>query len=122
MDLYLSIFIHHKEDDYYKPVRVGAFWSTNYIVYKSNGDRYKTLSVENYLDKTRPPYSKYIINNIKKSDTCKSQLTIAISSISSINSDEEREMHSKSDNIKIMINDKADEVIEKLFQPFVSRY
>ena len=31
-------------------------------------------------------------------------------------------MHSKSDSIEIMINDKADEVIEKLFQSLLSRY
>ena len=30
-------------------------------------------------------------------------------------------MHSKIDNIEIMINDKADEVIEELFQSFLSR-
>ena len=31
-------------------------------------------------------------------------------------------MHSISDNIEIMINDKSDEVIEKLFQLLLSRY
>ena len=31
---------------------------------------------------------------------------------SSIDNDEERVMHSKSDNMKIMINDEADEVIK----------
>ena len=30
--------------------------------------------------------------------------------------------HSKSDSIEIMINDKADEVIEELFQSILSRY
>ena len=30
--------------------------------------------------------------------------------------DEEPIMHSKSDNIEIMINDEADEIIEELFQ------
>ena len=35
---------------------------------------------------------------------------------------EEHVMHSKSDKIEIMINDKADEVIEELFQSFLSRY
>ena len=30
--------------------------------------------------------------------------------------DEEREMHSKSDNIEIMMNDETDEVIEELFE------
>ena len=31
-------------------------------------------------------------------------------------------MHSKSDNIEIMINDKADEAIEEIFESFLSRY
>ena len=31
-------------------------------------------------------------------------------------------MHSKSDNMKIMINDEADEVIEELFDSFKNRY
>ena len=34
-----------EEENYHKPVRVGTFWSNNYIEYKSNGDRNKTLSV-----------------------------------------------------------------------------
>ena len=35
--------------------------------------------------------------------------------------DEEHVMHSKSDNVEIMINDKADEVIEKSFQSLLYR-
>ena len=35
---------------------------------------------------------------------------------------EEHVMHSKKDNIEIMINDKVDEVIEKIFQSHFSRY
>ena len=31
-------------------------------------------------------------------------------------------MHSKSDNKKAIINDKADEVIEELFESFLNRY
>ena len=45
----------------------------------------------------------------------KIQLTIAKNFISSIDNDEECTMHSKSDNIEIMINDEADEVIKQLF-------
>ena len=36
--------------------------------------------------------------------------------------DEERVMHSKSDNIEIMTNDEADEVIEELFKSLLNRY
>ena len=36
--------------------------------------------------------------------------------MSSKDNDEERVMHSKSDNMEVMINKKADEVIGELFQ------
>ena len=35
----------HEGEVYYKPVRIGNFWSNNYIEYESNGDRNKTLSI-----------------------------------------------------------------------------
>ena len=88
-------------------------WIKNYIEYESNGDRNKTLLVEEYLNKIIT-YLKDI-NNLRKSDTCKIQLIIAINSISSKYNDEAHVMDSKSDNIEIMANDKADEVIEELF-------
>ena len=45
----------------------------------------------------------------------KIQLTVANNFISSIDNDKKRVMHSKSDNIEIMMNDKADELIGKPF-------
>ena len=69
------------------------------------------------------------INNLKKSDTCKIRLTIAINVISSKDNDEEPVMHSKSDNVEIMINDKADikelygkKVVAELFKPLIKKY
>ena len=59
-----------KKEDYYRPVRVGNFWSRNYIEYESNNDKTKTLSIGEYLNKIRPSL-KDIINNLKKSDTRK---------------------------------------------------
>ena len=108
-------------EDYYKPVRIGNFWSRNYIEYESNGDRNKTLSIEEYLNKIRP-YLKNIKNNLRKSGTCKFQLTIAIKFMSFKDNGEERIMVSKSDNIEIMSHDKPDETIEDLFESILSRY
>ena len=51
------------------------------------------------------------MNNLKKSDTQKIQL-ITNNLISSIDNDEEHVVHSKSDNIEIIISDEADEVIK----------
>ena len=103
-----NLFENEEEENYCKPVRLSNFWSNNYIEYRSNGDRNKTLSVEEYLNKTRP-YLKDIINNLKKSDTV--QLTITINFIySTDDNDKEGEMYSKSYNIEIMMNNEADEV------------
>ena len=106
-----NLFEHGEEKDCYKPVRESNFWSNNYIEYKSKGNRNKTVSIEEYLNKIRL-YLKDIINNLKKPDTWKIQLTIANNSVSSIDDDEECVIHSKSDNIEIMINDETDEFIK----------
>ena len=52
----------------------------------------KTLSFEGYLNKIRP-YSKGIVNNLKKSDTWKIQLTATNNFISSIDKGEVHLMH-----------------------------
>ena len=78
------------------------------------------MSVQ-YLNKIRS-YLKDIINNLKKSDTCKIQLKIAINFTSSKDNYEECVMHWKSDKIEILINEKVDEVIEKLFESLLNRY
>ena len=61
------------------------------------------------------PYLKDIIDNFKTSDTWKIQIIIEINFISSKDSNEEHAEHSKSDNKEIMINGKADEVVEDFF-------
>lgn len=61
---------------------------------------------------------KDIINNLKIFVTWKIQLTSAINFLSSKDTDEESLMHSVSDNIETMINDKADQVIEELLNYF----
>ena len=60
--------------------------------------------------------------NFQKFDTWKNQLTMAINFISSKDVDEERVMHSKSDNIEFMRYDNENEVVNKRFEPPLSRY
>ena len=83
----INLFQHEEEENYCKPVRVGNFWSNNYLEFESNGDRNKTLSIEEHLNKIRI-YLRDVINNLKKSDKWKTQLTIAINFISSKDDDE----------------------------------
>ena len=49
-----------------KPTRVGNFRSNNYIEYESNGDRNKTLSIEEYLNKNKL-FLKDITKNLENS-------------------------------------------------------
>ena len=119
--------------NYYKSVTVGNVWSNNYIQYKSNnGDEKKTLSSEKHVNKIKP-YLNDIINNLKKSDQVsdfnqlilillKIQSTVTINFFSLKDKDEESAMHSKTDNIEIMINDKVDEVIVELFKSLHNSY
>ena len=55
---------------------------------------------------------KFIINDLKKSDTWKIQPTIAINFISSKYTSKEHVMHSKSDKMEIMIYYRGDVVIK----------
>ena len=108
-----NIFDHEKEEEYYyKPVRV-SIWSINYTEYEGNGDRNKTLSVVECLNKTRSNL-KDIINNLRKSDTWKVQLTIENNFISPEDNGENRVIHSKSENVEIMDNDEEGEVFDLL--------
>ena len=52
----------------------------------------------------------------------KIQLTTAINFISSKDSDKTRTMHTKSNNVEIMIGSETDEIIEDLFESFLQKY
>ena len=68
------------------------------------------------------PYLSNIINNHKTQGKWKIQLTIAISYISSKDSDDTRIMRYKSDNIEIMMGSETGETIEELFESLLQEY
>ena len=70
------------KEDNYKPVRIGNALSSNYIEYKSSGDKDKTLSNNDYLDETKP-YLSDIINDHKAEGEWKIHLTVAVNFFSS---------------------------------------
>ena len=75
--------LFESKEDYYEPIRIGNVFSNNYMNMKvSNGDKGKTLSIEEYLDKIGP-YLGSMINNLKTQGEWKLQLTIVINFFSS---------------------------------------
>ena len=117
----IKTLFEQEEKDYYKPIRVDNFWSNNCIEYESSGDENKNLSVKEYLDKIKH-YLRDIIVNLQKFDTCKTQLTNAITFISFKVVDEEHVIHSKINDIELMPCDNENEVANELFESLRSRY
>ena len=63
-----------------------------------------------------------MINNHKARGEWKIQLSMKINFVYSKDNNETRVIHTKSDNIEIMIGTEADDVINELFKSFVKRY
>ena len=134
-----NLFNQSADKDYYKPIKTKSAFNDNYIEYESNGDKDKNLSAKKYLNMIRP-YLSDIINDYKAFKNLKVhlgnevsdyetqfgkwkiQLTISINFISSKDSDETHNMHTKSNNIEIMVGSETDEIIEELFKSLLKRY
>ena len=68
------------------------------------------------------PYLGDIINNHKNQGEWKIQLSTLNNFTSSKDSDEIRNMHTKSDKTKIMLGSETHEIIEKLFESLCQKY
>ena len=87
------------------------------------GDKDKNLSNKEYLDMIRP-YLSVIINDHKNQGEWTIQLTMAINFISSKKYSDEtpRTMHTKSDNIEIIMGSQTGEIIEERFKSLLQKY
>ena len=126
------------DEDYYKPIIAKSAFDGSYFRYESRGDKGKNLSIKKYFNMIKP-YLSDVINNHKTrsfvryhsgnkawleetASEWKIQLTMAINFISSKDSDETRTMHTKSNNVEIMIGSETDEINEDLFESFFQKY
>ena len=126
------------DEDCYEPILVKRAFDGNYIQYESRGDKGKNLSIKRYL-KMVMPYLSDLINKYKTHGLAryhsgnklwigktycewKIQITMAINFISSKDSDETRTMHTKSNNVEVMIGSNTDEIIKDLFESFLQKY
>ena len=132
-----NLFDLSNDENYYKPIITNGAFNSKYIQYESMGC--KKISVKEYIDVIRP----YLIDRINNHKTqgkwrihsgntiiehktqveLKIQLTMEINFISSKkDSDETSTMHTKSNNIEIMMGSETDEIIDELFKSLLQRY
>ena len=110
------------EEDYYKPKEIKSAFYGSHIVYESRGDKDAKLALYEYFDKMIIPYLKDMINDYKSKGAWKIQIIMRIIFISFIDKNEIQEMHTKSDNIEIMIGTDASDIINELIDSFSKRY
>ena len=101
--------------DVYKPIKISGAFSDNYVGYKSDSKKDKSISIASYLNKIRE-YLRKMIDDKRRTGEWKIQLVLKINFISSKNFNDVRDMHSKSDNVEIMMGVDTQEIIEKLFE------
>ena len=95
------------DEYYYQPIRTDYAFSSNYIEYESNRDKDKNLFIDGYLDMIIP-YLNDLINNHRTESEWKVQLTMTINFISLKNLNENRIMHTRSDNIEFSVGGETD--------------
>ena len=123
------------DEDYYKQIIASGAFDGCYIQYESKGHKGKNLSIKEYRNIIKP-YLSDIINDHKTrgliryhsgnkawvgetSSEWKIRLTMAINFISSKDSGETRTIHTKSNNVEIMMGSETDEIIKHLFETFL---
>ena len=57
-----TLFEQEEEEDNYEPKRVSNLWNNNYIEYKSNGNKNRNLSLDEYLHKIESYLRNMIIS------------------------------------------------------------
>ena len=91
--------------------------------HESRGDKDNNLFLEQYLNIIRP-YLRDMIDNHKAHSDWKisNQLVMKITFVSSLDADEIRIMHTKSNNIGFMSGTETNDVLNELFKSFLRRY
>ena len=119
------LFEEIDENDYYKPILVKSFHKEGYKEYESRGDKNKSLSIEEYLNKIIP-YLKELINNHKAiengSREWKIQLNANIKNVSLDDAMDIRTFYVWSKNEEIRLGNETDDIVESLINSFLNNY
>ena len=110
-----KLFEHY---EYYQPILTRSSFEGNYVKYTSPGDF--ASSIDEYFEKISFYLSNLIYYYMLKGEW-KIQLSMHVSFISPIN-EETDIMHSKSDNVEIMMGRSTSDILNRLIETFKQRY
>ena len=119
------LFEEISENDYYKPILVKSYNKEGYKQYEGRGDKNKTLSIEQYLNKILPCL-KELINNHKAIKNgpkeWKIQLNACIKNVSLDDTGDICTFYVWSENEKIRLGNETDDIVESLINSFLNNY
>ena len=126
------MFNQSTDGNYYKS---NSAFNGNYIEYQIKGNKDKNLSMREYLcriitylrdiindHKVHRKLKVHTSNDYKTEEEWKIQLSMEINLVSSKDPDEIRIMHTKSDNIDIVMGSETNDVIKELFKSLLQKY
>ena len=99
--------VNQKKISINKSIRINDALDSNYIEYKSNGDKDGLLSTKEHLDEIKP-YLSDIINYHKIQCEWKIKLSVTIKFFSSKDSEKTSIMYSLSNNREVIIGSETD--------------
>ena len=106
------LFNEITKEDYYEPIETKSVFDGNYIEHESRGDNDDNLALEEYLNMIRP-YLRDMIDNHKAYSKWNIQIIVRIVFVSSLDTNDNHIMHTKSDNIEIMSGTETSEAINE---------
>ena len=116
--------IHENGEDYYKPILVKSSFKKGCKLYESRGDKNKTLTIEQYLNKIMP-YLKELLNNHKAikngSNEWKIQLIGHINFVS-LDAEVITDFYVRTKNEEIRLGNETDDIVKSLINSFLNIY
>ena len=117
-----SLFDEAREEDYCKPILVKSSFKGNCKYYEDKGDKEKTLSVKQYLNKITSHLYDLINDHRIARRVRKIQISMHVNLISSKDTGETGTIYVWSDNVSIMWGSDTDDIIREIFRSFLRNY
>ena len=117
-----NLFTTIDDIDYYKPILTRESFNGKCQYYELRGDRYKNLSLKQYISTITPEIAELIRNKSTNQNEQKMQLTMNINFMHTTDPNKNRNFYVKSDNVEIRPGSNINDVLIKLLESFLDNY
>ena len=108
-----NLFTTIDDIDYYKPILTRESFNGKCQYYELRGDRYKNLSLKQYISTITPEIAELIRNKSTNQNEQKMQLTMNINFMHTTDPNKNRNFYVKSDNVEIRPGSNINDVLIK---------